>query len=76
MSISCWKALDYPKIDTPTTLLKAFNGHMFQSHGVINTLLIELGGKTIYIVMEVSDAHLEYNLLLDHTWFYEMNFVV
>jgi hypothetical protein len=76
MSISCWKALGSPKLDTSATLLKSFDGHMFQPHGIITTLPIELGGKTVSVVVEVIDAPLEYNMLLRHTWFYEMTAVV
>jgi hypothetical protein len=64
MSMSCWKALDSPKLDISTTLLKSFDGHMFHPHGIITTLPIELGGKTVFFVVEVVDAPLEYNLLL------------
>jgi hypothetical protein len=67
MSISCWKALTSPKIDTSATLLKEFYGHMFQPHGIITALPIELGGKTVSIVVEVVDETLEYNLLLRRT---------
>jgi hypothetical protein len=76
MSISCWKAIGSPKLDTSATLLKAFDGHMFQPHGIITTLPIELGGKTVFVVVEVIDAPLEYNLYSEHTWFYEMTVVV
>jgi hypothetical protein len=72
MSTSFWKAIGSPKIDISVTLLKAFNGHMFQPHGIIIALPIELGGKTIYVVIEVVNAPLVYNFLLRHTWFYEM----
>jgi hypothetical protein len=76
MSISCWKALGSPKLNTSATLLKSFDGHMFQPHGIITTLPIELGGKTVFVDVEVVDAPLEYNLLLGCTWFYEMTAVV
>jgi hypothetical protein len=62
--MSCWKALGSPKLDTFATLLKTFNEHMFQPHGILIALPIELGGKTVSIVVEVVDAPLEYNLLL------------
>jgi hypothetical protein len=61
-----------PKIDPSNTMLKEFDGHMFQPHGIITTFPIELGGKTIFVEVEVVDSPLEYNLLLGHTWFYEM----
>jgi hypothetical protein len=76
MSMSCWKALGSPKLDTSATLLKTFNGHMFQPHGIIIALPIELGGKTVSIVVEVIDAPLEYNLLLRCIWFYKMTPIV
>jgi hypothetical protein len=76
MSISCWKSLGSPKLDTSATLLKSFDGHMFQPYGIITTLPIELGGKTVFVAIEVVDAPLEYNLLLGRTWFYEMTAVV
>jgi hypothetical protein len=72
MSISCWKAIGSSKLDTSATLLKSFNGNMFYPHGIIIALPVELGGKTISIVVEVFDAPIDYNLLLRHTWFYEM----
>jgi len=64
MPISCCKALGSPNLDTSTTLLKEFDEHMFQPHGIIITLSIELGGKTIFVAVEVIDAPLEYNILL------------
>jgi hypothetical protein len=53
MSISCWKSLGSPNIDTSATLLKLFDGHMFQPHGIITALPIELGGKTISVVWKL-----------------------
>jgi hypothetical protein len=76
MFIPCWKALVSPKNNTSKTLLEEFDGHMFHSHGIIITLPIELGSKTVFVVEEVVDAPLEYNLLLRSTWFYEMTAVV
>jgi hypothetical protein len=76
MSMSCLKALGSPKLDTYATLLKSFCGHMLYPHGIITALPIELGGKTLFIVLEVIDAPLEYNLLPGCTWLYEMIVVV
>jgi hypothetical protein len=72
MSMSCWKSLGSPKLDTSETLLKSFDGNMFHPHGIIIALPIELGSKTFYVVVEVVDAPLEYNLLLRNIWFYDM----
>jgi hypothetical protein len=76
MSISGWKSLGSPKIYTSFTLLKSFDGHVFQPHGIITTLPIELGCKTISVSMEVINAPLEYNMLLEHTWFYKITAIV
>jgi hypothetical protein len=72
MFISCWKVIGSSKIDTYTTLLKSFDGHMFNTHGIIITLPIKLGGKIVSVSMEVLNTPLEYNFLLGCTWFYEM----
>jgi hypothetical protein len=45
---------------------------MFQPYGIITALPMELGGKTVSIVVEVIDTPLEYNMLLGSTWFYQM----
>jgi hypothetical protein len=76
MYIYYWKALGSPKLDTSIRSLKSFDGHMFQPHGIITTLPIELGGKIISFVMEVINAPLDYNLLLKCTWFYERIVIV
>jgi hypothetical protein len=76
MFISCWKAISSLKLNTSATLLKASDGHMFQPHGIISALPIDLGGKTIYVDVEVVDAPLEYNLLLERTWFYKMTAIL
>jgi hypothetical protein len=59
MSIYSQKALGSTKLNTFATLLKEFDGHMFQLHGIIITLTIELGGKTVSIDVEVVNAPLE-----------------
>ena len=46
-------------------MLKVFDGHTFQPHGIIPSLSVELGGENIVIEVEVVDALLDYNLLLD-----------
>jgi len=59
MAMSYWKALGSPKLDTSSTLLKAFNGHMFQPHGIITSLPIQLGGNILFVVVEVIHTPLE-----------------
>ena len=55
--------------------LKAFSGRGFQPYGLLSSLLIELGGKSVSIHVEVVDAFLDYNLLLGRNWFYEIEVV-
>jgi hypothetical protein len=76
MYMSCLKVIISPNIDFSNTILKVFDGHMFQPHGILTALPIELGGNTILVEFEVVNAHLEYNLILGHSWFYEMMYVV
>lgn len=76
MSTSCWKAIDSPQLVPSSTILKAFDGHTFQPHGILTTLPIELGGKTVLAEVEVVDAPLDYNILLRHSWFYTIIAVV
>jgi hypothetical protein len=52
--------------------MKYLDGHMFQPHGIIIVLPIKLGGNIVFVDLEVVETPLEYNLLLRHTWFYEM----
>ena len=56
-------------------MLKAFDGHVFNPHGILTAFPIEIGGKSVSIDVEVIDAPLDYNLLLGHTWFYAMKVV-
>jgi hypothetical protein len=42
----------------------------------ITTFPIDIGCKTVSIVIEVVNAQLEYNLLLKHTWFYKMTTII
>ena len=71
LSLSCWKALGSPELVTSPMTLKAFDGRGFQPHGLISSLAVELGGKTVSIQVEVVDAPLDYNLL-GRNWFYAM----
>ena len=72
MSLSYWKGLGSPKLSKSTTMLTAFDGRLFRPHGILPSLKVCLGGKTIAIEVEVVDAHLDYNLLLGRNWMYSM----
>ena len=41
------------------------------NNGIIFAFPIELGGKTIFVEVEVVDAPIDYNFLLGRPWFYE-----
>jgi hypothetical protein len=56
--------------------LRAFNGSGFKPYGVLPSLPITLGGKTVQVEVEVFDTPLEYNLLLGRSWVDPMRAVV
>jgi hypothetical protein len=41
-------------------------------HHILPAFLVQLGGKTVEVEVEVVDAPLDYNLLLGHNWTYAM----
>jgi hypothetical protein len=56
--------------------LRAFNGSGFKPYGVLPSLPITLGGKTVQVEVEVFDTPLDYNLLLGRSWVDPMRAVV
>jgi hypothetical protein len=76
MSLACWKAIGQPVFSPSLTLLTSFDGRSFRSHGMIPSFVVQLGGKTVCVEVEVVDAPLEYNLLLGRSLTYVMNVVV
>jgi hypothetical protein len=75
MYLECWKAICQPILYLSPTLLTAFNGYSFLPHGIIPSFPVQLGGKTMYVEVEVVDVFLDYNLLLGRTWTYAMQAV-
>ena len=71
-SVSCWKGLGSPSLSQSATMLTAFDGRSFRPHGIIPSLEVQLGGKTVAIEVKVVDAPLDYNLLLGRNWMYSM----
>jgi hypothetical protein len=67
MSYSCWQALSSPTLAASQTILKAFDGHLFTSNGILVAFPIEIGGKIVIVEVEVVNAPLDYNLLLGHS---------
>jgi hypothetical protein len=72
MSLACLKGLKSPALKKSPMMLHAFNGWGFHPHGLLQSLPIQLGGKTITVDVEVVDAPIDYNLLLGRSWFYAM----
>ena len=66
MSLSCWKGLGSSKLSKSVTMLTNFDGRSFRPHGILPSLKVRLGGKTIAIEVEMVDAPLDYNILLVH----------
>ena len=62
MSLACWKGLGSPTLSRSMTMLNSFYGHSFQLHGIIPSLQVQLGGKTVSIKVEVANAPHDYNL--------------
>ena len=56
-------------------MLTAFDGRLFQLHGILPSLEVQLVGKTVAIEVEVVDEPLDYNLLLGRNWMYNMQVV-
>ena len=49
MSLSCWKGLGSPEMSKSTTMLTTFDGRSFRPHGILPSLKVHLGGKTVAI---------------------------
>ena len=75
MSLSCWKGLGSPELSKSTTMLTAFDGRSSRPHGILPSLKVLLGGKTVAIEVEVVDAPLDYNILLGRNCMYSMQAV-
>jgi hypothetical protein len=75
MSLACWKNLKSPALNKSPMMLRAFDGKCFHPHGILQSLPIQLGDKTIIVDVEVVDAPLDYNLLLGRSWFYAMTII-
>jgi hypothetical protein len=73
MYLVCWKGLKSPALKKSPTMLRAFNG--FHPHGFLQSLPIQLGGKTVTVDVEAVNAPLDYNLLLGRSWFYVMTVI-
>jgi len=75
MSLSCWKGLKSLAINKSPTMLRAFDGRGFHPHRLLQSLAVQLGGKTVIVDVKVVDAPLDYNLLLRRSWFYAITVI-
>ena len=76
MSLSCWKGLGSPELSKSSTMLTTFDERSFRPHGILPSLKVHLGGKTVAIEVEMVDAPLDYNLFLGRNWMYNMQAIV
>jgi hypothetical protein len=76
MFVTCWKSIDSPFLTESHNTLKYFNGTGFKPYGVLPSLSMTLEGKEVNVEVEVFDAPLDYNLLLDLSWIDSMRVVV
>jgi hypothetical protein len=72
---SCMLKLGSPRLIPSSITLRAYDGRPSSPKGIFQNVLIELGGKTILIDIEVIDAPLDYNILFGHRYMYAMNVV-
>jgi hypothetical protein len=56
-------------------MLRALDRRGFRPHGLLQSLVIQLGGKMFFVDVEVEDSPLDYNLLLGRSWFYFMTII-
>jgi hypothetical protein len=75
MSLVCWKGLKSPTLNKSPMILRTFDGQGFHPHGILQSLPIQLGGKTLIVDVKVVDAPLDYNVLLGRSRFYAMTII-
>jgi hypothetical protein len=56
MSPVCWKALNSLTLSQSPTTLTSFDCHYFHPHSIIPSFVIQLGGKTMEVDVEVVDV--------------------
>jgi hypothetical protein len=76
MSLSFWNAIGCPELSQSMNALTTFDGRSFRPRGILPSLQVQLGGKTVAVEVKVVDAPLNYNILLGCNWTYAMTVVV
>jgi hypothetical protein len=59
MSLVCWNVIRQPILSLSPTLLITFDSCSFQTHGIIPSFPVQLGGKTVCVKVEVIDVSLD-----------------
>ena len=72
MSTLVWHKLGSPILQPSSTTLRAYDGHPTKAQGILPHVPIMLAGKTVLINIEVINAQLDYNLLLERSYMYSM----
>jgi hypothetical protein len=72
MSKVVWQKLSSPELVPSSITLRAYDGRPSSPGGLFQNFLVELGGKTILIEIEVIDAPLDYNILFGRRYMYAM----
>jgi hypothetical protein len=52
MSLACWKWLKSHDLNQSPTMLQAFDGRGFRPHGLLQSLVFQLGGNTVSVHVE------------------------
>jgi hypothetical protein len=76
MYLSCWKSIGSLELTPSPTFLTTFDEISFRSHDLISSFPVHLGRNIISIEVEVSNALLDYNLLLGGSWNYVMTILI
>ena len=66
VSLTYSKGLVFPTLSRSVTMLTVFDGISFRPHGILPSLEVQFGGKTVSIEVEVVDAPLDSNHLQGH----------
>jgi hypothetical protein len=76
ISLISWKYLVSLTLSKSSNMSTTFDGHSFCPHNILPAFLVQLGGKTVEVEVEVVDSPLDYNLLLGCNWTYPMIFII
>jgi hypothetical protein len=70
-----WKKLRSPELVPSSITLRAYDDRPSSPEELFQNFPLELGGKNIFIDIEVIDAPLDYNILFGRSYMYAMKWV-